>query len=61
MPKICKKSVCFYCITTSLWRTPVNYLLTVWPARLNTRSDDTEEAGMARYLFATTAILGKNT
>ena len=21
-PKICKKSVCFYCITTSLWRTP---------------------------------------
>ena len=25
-PKICKKSVCFYCITTSLWRTPVNHL-----------------------------------
>ena len=24
-PKICKKSVCFYCITTSLWRTPVNH------------------------------------
>ena len=23
-PKICKKSVCFYCITTSLWRTQVN-------------------------------------
>ena len=22
----CKKSVCFYCITTSLWRTPVNHL-----------------------------------
>ena len=26
-PNICKKSVCFYCITTSLWRTPVNNLL----------------------------------
>ena len=25
-PKICKKSVCCYCITISLWRTPVNYL-----------------------------------
>ena len=25
-PKICKKSVCFYCITTSLWRTPVHHL-----------------------------------
>ena len=25
-PKICKKSVCFNCIITSLWRTPVNYL-----------------------------------
>ena len=24
--EICKKSVCFYCITTSLWRTPVNHL-----------------------------------
>ena len=28
-PKICKKSVCYYCITTSLWRTPVNYLLII--------------------------------
>ena len=25
--KICKKSVSFYCITTSLWRTVVNHLL----------------------------------
>ena len=24
-PNICKMSVCFYCITTSLWKTPVNY------------------------------------
>ena len=27
--KICKKSVCFYCITTSLWRTPV-YPWFIW-------------------------------
>ena len=25
-PKICKKSVCLYCITTSLWWTPVNQI-----------------------------------
>ena len=25
-PKICKKSVCFYCITTSLWRTPDSFV-----------------------------------
>ena len=24
-PKICKKSVYFYCITISLWKTPVNH------------------------------------
>ena len=31
-PKICKKSVCFYCITTSLWKTPVNYFCKTMPS-----------------------------
>ena len=28
---MCKKSVCFYCITTFQWRIPVNHFETLFP------------------------------